>query len=120
MRRLLPLVALALLIAACGDDPSGVPSTAPTSIDVAGLTEDIDALVTVAEGIRGLEFIVDPVITIVNEEELAERVRAQIEEELQPDDLAVSQRLYEILGLLDGTIDLGQAYLDLYAEQVGG
>src|SRR3990170_3716327 len=108
MRRLLPLIALAFLVAACGDDTSGVTSTVPTSIDVAGLTEDIDALVTVAEGIRGLEFIVDPVITIVNEEEL------------QPDDLAVSQRLYEILGLLDGTIDLGQAYLDLYAEQVGG
>ena len=120
MRRLLPLVALALLIAACGDDTSGVTSTVPTSIDVAGLTEDIDALVTVAEGIRGLEFIVDPVITIVSADELAERVRVQIDEDLQPDDLAVSQRLYEILGLLDGTIDLGQAYLDLYAEQVGG
>ena len=120
MRRLLPLVALALLIAACGDDTSGVTSTVPTSIDVAGLTEDIDALVAITEQIRGLEFIVEPVITIVSADELAERVRVQIDEDLQPDDLAVSQRLYEILGLLDGTIDLGQAYLDLYAEQVGG
>src|SRR3989304_5366712 len=104
MRRLLPLVALALLIAACGDDTSGVTSTVPTSIDVAGLTEDIDALVAVTEQIRGLEFIVEPVITIVSADELAERVRVQIDEDLQPDDLAVSQRLYEILGLLDGTI----------------
>lgn len=122
MRRPFILLAfvLMLVLAACGDDSSGVTTSVPTSIDVAGLTEDIDALIDVAEEIRGLEFIVEPVITIVSSEELAERVRVQIEEDLQPDDLAVSQRLYEILGLLDGTIDLGQAYLDLYAEQVGG
>jgi hypothetical protein len=120
MRRILPIVVLALVFNACGDDTSGVTTTVATSIDAAGLTEEVDQLVTVAEQIRGLEFIVQPVITIVTADELAARVRAQIDEDLPPDDLAVFQRLYEILGLLDGTVDLGQAYLDLYAEQVGG
>lgn len=122
MRRsfLLLVLALVVLIAACGDDTPGVTSTVPTSVDVAGLTEDVAALVEIAEQIRGLEFFVEPTITIVSAEELAERVREQIEEDLEPADVAVAQRLYEILGLLDGTVDLGQAYLDLYAEQVGG
>lgn len=122
MRRsfVLLVFGLVVLIAACGDDTPGVTSTVPTSVDVAGLTEDVAALVEIAEEIRGLEFFVDPVITIVSAEELAERVREQIDEDLEPDDVAVAQRLYEILGLLDGTVDLGQAYLDLYAEQVGG
>ena len=122
MRRIAALVVtLSLLAAACGDDIADVTTTATsTSIDAAGLTEQIDTLVDAAEQVRGLEFVVEPVITIVSAEELAERIRAQIEEDLEPDDVAVAQRLYEILGVLDGTIDLLDAYISLYAEQVGG
>jgi hypothetical protein len=122
MSRRLPiaLLALILVIASCGGDEGGPTTTVADSIDAAGLADEIAELVNAAEEVRGLQFVVEPVITIVDSEELAERVRLQIEEDLEPADLAVAQRLYEILGLLDGTIDLGQAYLDLYAEQVGG
>ncbi len=120
-RRLLALVtALAVLLVSCGDDSSGSTTSVPGTGAAGGLDDQIRELITAAEQVRGLEFIVDPVITIVNEAELAERVRLQIEEDLEPDDVAVAQRLYEMLGLLDGTVDLGEAYLDLYAEQVGG
>lgn len=120
MRRLLPIFALLIVVAACGDDSLDTSTSVPTSIDAAALEEEIAVLVEAAEQIRGLEFVVSPTITIVTPEELAERVRDQIEEDLTPEDVAVAQRLYEVLGLLDGTVDLGQAYTDLYAEQVGG
>jgi hypothetical protein len=111
---------LPLVLGSCGG-LEGVPTTTVAdSIDAGGLADEVSELITAAEEVRGLEFIVEPVITIVSSEELAERVRSLIEEDLEPADVAVAQRLYEILGLLDGTIDLGQAYLDLYAEQVGG
>ncbi|MEK7252176.1 MAG: hypothetical protein AAB198_02820 [Actinomycetota bacterium] len=114
-------VALVLLAAACGDDTADVTTTATsTSIDVAGLTDQIDALIEAAESVRGLTFIVQPEITIVTPDELADRIRILIEEDLEPDDVAVAQRLYEILGLLDGSVNLLDAYTALYAEQVGG
>ena len=122
MSRRSPFAALALVLAlaACGGGEGGPTTTVPDSIDVAGLEGEISDLITAAEEVRGLEFVVEPVITIVSGADLADRVREQIETDLEPADLAVAQRLYEILGLLDGTIDLRQAYLDLYAEQVGG
>jgi hypothetical protein len=80
----------------------------------------MQGLIEATEDVRGLEFIEPPQIVIVSLEELAERVALQIEEELDPTEILVTQRLYELLGLLDGTVDLGQAYVDLYAEAVGG
>jgi Zn-dependent peptidase ImmA (M78 family) len=107
MRRIAPaLVALLLLVSACGGD--------------SGVAAEMDSLVDATEDVRGLDFIEPPEIVIVSLEELAERVAAQIEEDLDPTEVLVTQRLYEVLGLLDGTIDLGEAYVDLYAEAVGG
>lgn len=120
MRRLIAISVVLLVVSSCGDDSSDPTTTVPTSIDVAGISEQVDELITITEQIRGLPFIAEPEVTIVDADELADRVRAQIEEDLLAEDVAVAQRLYEILGLLDGTIDLGQAYTDLYAEQVGG
>jgi hypothetical protein len=112
-------LALGMLAAACGGAEGGPTTTVPDSIDAGGLADEVAELIAAAEEVRGLDFVVQPQITIVSGDELAERVRQQIAEDLEPADLAVAQRLYEMLGLLDG-IDLGQAYLDLYAEQVGG
>ncbi len=112
--------ALVILVAAtaCGEEGAGVSTS--TGGGAGGLADEIQVLMDAAEEVRGLDFVVEPVVTIVSSEELAERIRVLIDEDLLPEDLAVFQRLYEILGLLDGTIDLRQAYLDLYAEQVGG
>lgn len=121
MRRILPLlVVIALVAGACGDDAETTTTLAGITLPPGALEDEVRDLVTVTEEIRGLSFIEDPDITIVSADDLAARVRAQIEEDLDPVDVAVAQRLYEILGLLDGTLDLAAAYADLYAEQVGG
>ena len=119
-RRAALVIVLVAVLASCGDDTSTPTSTTQGTVAAGGLEDQIRELIAAAEEVRGLEFIVDPEITILDSDELAERVREQIEEDLEPQDVAVAQRLYEMLGLLDGSIDLGQAYQDLYAEQVGG
>lgn len=122
MRRLVVLLlAVGLLASSCSDDTADVTTSAPGVTVAPGAIEDeVRDLIAAAESVRGLPFLEEPTITIVSAAELADRVRQQIEEDLDPIDVAVAQRLYELLGLLDGTIDLGQAYADLYAEQVGG
>jgi hypothetical protein len=120
MPRILSVVlALSLLVGACGDDATP-PTTGPTTtLSAGGLADEVASLVTEAERVRGLQFFDEPIITIVSQQELAERVRDQIEEDLDPDDVAVYERLYQLLGLIED-LDLLQAYQDLYAEQVGG
>ena len=121
MRRLIALLlALGLAAGGCGDDTVVPTSSTPRSIDAASLDDDLADLVRAAEEVRGLEFFDEPTITIVSSQELADRVKAEIDEDLDPDEMLVFQRLYELLGLLDGSVDLIQAYRDLYAEQVGG
>ena len=119
LRRLLGLLlALTLVVVACGE-----PDSAPTTTRPAGpasLPDEIAELIAVTEEIRGLRFFEPPVVTVVSSEELAQRVRAQIDEELPEDYLTVWQGIYGLLGILDEGVDLGDAYRDLYAEQVGG
>lgn len=111
MRRFsLVLLAVVLVGSSCGDD----------SPDAAGLENELATLVDAAEDVRGLTFFEDPEIVIVSSGELADRVRLLIEEDLDPDETLITQRLYELLGLLDGSVDLLQSYTDLYAEAVGG
>jgi Zn-dependent peptidase ImmA (M78 family) len=111
MRRTASLLLLVILVASsCGD---GSP-------DVAGLENELDALVAATEDVRGLTFFEDPEIIIVSSGELADRVRLQLEEDLDPEETLITQRLFETLGLLDGSVDLLQSYTDLYAEAVGG
>ncbi|MFH1105007.1 MAG: hypothetical protein V1757_08745 [Actinomycetota bacterium] len=121
MRRLfLVILVVGLVGVACGDDSSTPTTVTPTTLGVADLSGDLEDLVSAAEAVRGLEFFDPPTITIVSSEELADRVKAQIDEDLDPEEMLVFQHLYELLGLLDGSVDLVQAYRDLYAEQVGG
>jgi hypothetical protein len=108
MRRILSvLAAVVLVVSACGGDSDP-------------LQTQIEGLVQATEDVRGLEFLEEPEIIVVTLAELADRVAAQIEEDLDPTEVLVTQRLYELLGLLDGDTDLGDAYVDLYAEAVGG
>lgn len=141
---------LVLATAACGDDQvidsttttltgsSTTTSTAPetttsiapdttsttgpegTLFEGGGLEEDIRALVLETERIRGLEFLSPPDVAIISADELADRVRAEIEEELDPDEIIIDEALFELLGILDPEIDLARTLADLYAEQVAG
>lgn len=105
------LIALGLVVAACGDDNGANPGA---------LQQEVESLVSAAEDVRGLEFFEEPNVVVVSTGELADRVRRLIEEELDPDEVAYSQALYELLGLLDGSVELADAYTELYAESVGG
>lgn len=100
-------------------------STTTLSDDVdpavaAALRETIDELAEVTEEIRGLEFLREPVVTIVSEAELAERIAALISEELDPDETARDEQVYKLLGILEPDTDLAEMFIELYSEQVAG
>jgi hypothetical protein len=126
MRRLwVPVLVFALLAAACGDEPATTtstsgPTTTTTRASPGGVPSEIAELIEATERVRGLPFLEAPTVVVVSNDELALRVQAIIEDDLDPEDMAAYQALYELLGLVDPSIDLGAAYRDLYAEQVGG
>ncbi|MGH8914245.1 MAG: hypothetical protein ACRDZM_06990 [Acidimicrobiia bacterium] len=151
-RRLLLIVALALVVASC--DPNSAETTttsngAVTTSAADGTTStsgeatttttlpaptwdelpEIDSLpqevqsellelVRATEEIRGLRFAEPPTISVVTDEELAARVRGQIEEDAE--DFPADQALYRLLGLLPDDVDLATLLADLYEEQVAG
>ncbi len=84
------------------------------------LTMEIAKLINATEEVRGLQFLTLPTVTILSPEELEARVRADIEEEIDPAELAVDTRVLQLLGLLDPVDDLERMLVDLYGEQVAG
>ena len=84
------------------------------------LTQQIVDLIAATEEVRGLPFLTNPTVTILTPDELAARVRADLEEELDPDELAVDTRLMQLLGKLEPSDDLESMLVDLYSEQVAG
>ena len=76
--------------------------------------------ITAAEEVRGLQFLADPIITVLTAEDLAARVRADIEEEIDPAEIVIDEAFFQLIGILDPGIDLAQAITDLYSEQVAG
>lgn len=109
-RLVLVLLALAVFVASCGDSGS----------DVGQLEDELQQLVAATEDVRGLEFFEEPEVVIVSSGELADRVRELIDEEIDPVELEYTEALFELLGLLDGSVSLRDAYTELYAEAVGG
>jgi hypothetical protein len=146
-RRLIPLLLLlALALGAC-DSGSGEsttstsPGTAPSATGPAttaaettttttttlppgteelpeAVRAELADLIAATEAARQLEFLEQPSVVVVTDEELAERVREQLEEDLE--DLPADQALYRLLGLIEPDVDLGTLYTDLYSEQVAG
>jgi len=117
------VVAAALVFAACGDDAADTTTSTTTTTrpaPVGDLADELAALVDVAEDVRGLVFLADPVITILSDEELSQRVREDMEEEIDLDDIVIDQAFFELIGLLEPGTDLAQVLTDLYAEQVAG
>ncbi len=96
------------------------PTTTTTETEGDPLLATVAELITVTEELRGLFFLAEPTVTIVSAEGMADRLRADVEEELDPEELARDQEALRILGVLDGDLDLGAFYTDLLAEQVVG
>ncbi|HUG75664.1 MAG TPA: hypothetical protein VMM81_08375 [Acidimicrobiia bacterium] len=117
-RSLVLIITAALLAAACGAE-STTPTTT-TTMPVGGVGGQMEELIAATERIRGLEFVEAPVVVILSREALTRRVADLIDEELDPDEVAVWQEIYGVLGLLDRSVDLGDAYRGAYAEQVAG
>jgi hypothetical protein len=136
------LVVLVVLTAACGDEVNWPPTTGSTTTsgstttgvtpttgevttstagsDAGGLAGDVEELIAVTEELRGRRFLEPVEVTVLSPEDMAARVRANVEEELQPEDVAVEQAFTRLLGILPTDVDLAQAVADLYAEQVAG
>lgn len=135
------LLCVAVLLAACAPSASTTSTsigTASTSTSTSTTVEpststtlppgteelpeelraEVARLIDLTEELRGLQFVSQPKITVVTDEELAERVRSQIEEDYV--DVDVDEALYKLLGLVDPGFDLRQTVSDLYGEQVAG
>ena len=82
------------------------------------LRAEVLELVELTQVVRELRFLEPPIITVVSDEELAQRVRESIEEEVE--DLDADEALYVLLGLLPADGDLLALYTNLYGEQVAG
>jgi hypothetical protein len=98
------------------------PPTTISSQDAVqtALRSQIDDLIATTEELRELDFLEPPTVTIVTEDELAVRVREQIEEELDPAELARDTAVQVLLGLITPDLNLLDLYTDLYSEQVAG
>lgn len=134
------LVALVLLLALAASACTGsstasttteAPSSSTTAQDTttsttvaegpeAALRAQIDELTSVTEDLRELEFLEPPTVTLVTDDELADRVRLQIEEEFDPADLPRDTAVMVLLGLIEPDTDLFALYSDLLSEQVIG
>lgn len=84
------------------------------------LRENIAALVGIAEDLRGLDFIEEPDVVILPPDDFAERVAADLAEDLDPDELEADELFYELMGMLDGRTDLRELLVALYEEQALG
>lgn len=98
------------------------PSTTTLPPGTEELPEEIRVelaeLIEITQDVRQLEFLEQPNVVVVTNEELAQRVRDQLEEDLA--ELPADQALYRLLGLIDDDTDLEALYTDLYSEQVAG
>lgn len=104
-------------------EPPGEPATTTSVPEEEGpdpLLAEIGRLQRAVEEVRRLEFLEEPEVTVLSAEEVAERVRDLVDEELPFDEVRRDQALLVVLGLLEPDQDLRQLYLDLYAEQVAG
>lgn len=101
---------------------AAVTTTAPDLSGLEDISDEVRAqleeLIGVAQGVRGLPFLSPPNITVVSDEELEARVREDLIED--PEEFEADEALYKTLGLLAESADFEQILLDLYGEQVAG
>jgi hypothetical protein len=106
-------------------DSSGPSTTVPATTASTGvvgmspeLASEVERLIALTEELRELEFLEPPKVTVVTDQELAERVRADLAEDMA--EVATAEKVYRLLGLVGPELDLAELYQDLYGEQVAG
>jgi hypothetical protein len=70
--------------------------------------------------IRGLEFLTPVPMEVKSTDELRRYLQAELNRQYSPEEIRGLQRVYERLGLLPASIDLGEALLKLYSAQIAG
>lgn len=103
--------------------PDSVPGTASASIPPeveAQMRSDIGVIILDVEESRGLPFLEVPTITILDEAEFTERVNTMLRNDIDQDEIAGSDALFTLLGMLDSDDDLFEMIVTLYTEQVAG
>lgn len=103
--------------------PGSIPGETSASISpelAASMRAEIGVIMLDIEESRGLPFLELPAVTILDETDFSARVRSTMEEELDAEEIAGDQAIYELLGMLDGSVDLFDLLVDLYTEQVVG
>ena len=88
--------------------------------DAGDLGDEVQALIAATEELRGRRFLEPVEVTVISPEEMAARIRADLQEELEPEEVAVETAFARLLGILPAEVDLAAAIEDLYAEQVVG
>jgi hypothetical protein len=86
----------------------------------AAMRADIGVIMLDVEESRGLPFLEIPTVTILDGSDFTARVRSTLEEDLDQEEIAGDQAIFELLGMLDGSTDLYQLIIDLSTEQVLG
>jgi len=103
-----------------GDEIPGEnsPSIPP---DVAlEMREQIGTILLNVEESRALPFLEIPTVTILDEADFTARVQQNLDEELDPEEVAGDEAFYRLLGLLGPGDDLRSMLVALYTESVGG
>jgi hypothetical protein len=100
---------------------SAPPTTTTTTTTPAGeILAQVDDLIAETEAVRDLRFMSKPDVTVVDDQELADRVRQMITENVDADQISRDAALEELLGLIPEGTDLLSLYQELYSEQVLG
>jgi hypothetical protein len=103
--------------------PDSIPGTNSDSIsdDVAAqMRTEIGVIMLEVEETRGLPFLEIPTVTILDEAAFTARVNSDLDEELDPEEVAGQEAMLKLLGMLDEDVDLRSLLLSLYTEQVAG
>lgn len=103
--------------------PGSIPGETSPSISeetASTMRAEIGVIMLDVEESRSLPFLEIPTVTILDEVDFKARVRVTMEEDLDMVEIAGDQAVFELLGMLDGSVDLFQLIVDLYTEQVAG
>lgn len=100
--------------------PGTAPGPAPTPTTGEDPAERLAAVVAVVEQVRALDFTDPPVPAYVSSDELARRVRHELDAAYPAREADLDRRLYAALGAIPPDFDLAARLRDAFAGQVAG
>lgn len=107
-------------VSAAGGEDRSARSGPGVALDSAGLAAMIDSLVPVISRASGLPVRHPVAYTLQSRADARKFIDRQLDEELGPEELRGTERVYKALGMIPDTLDLRSLLLALYAEQVVG